>query len=360
MRARKILITQAIPGMIAADDVYTRDHHLVIAKDTVLTDRIITRLRFYSITELLILSDSDFIEPETKYIESTYYDELRSSEAFQRFHTAYLNTVNNYRATLNHIASHQDEIDTAHLLAEVNKLLHQCSSNIDVFHMLHCIRHYDDTTYLHSLNVALICNIMGKWLHFSPEELKVITLSGLLHDIGKLMIPSSILAKPARLTEEEFTTVKTHTIRGYNILKNRRIDKRIKQAALLHHERCDGSGYPYGFRGDQIDPYAKLVAIADVYDAMTCARVYRGPLCPFEVVSIFESEGLTKYEPQYIMTFLEGVVQTYINNHVRLSNQQIGEIIMINKTALSKPVVKVGDQYIDLSRTPDLSIEALL
>ncbi len=346
--------------MVAADDIYTRDHHLVIAKDTVLTDKIITRLEFYSIEELLILSDSELMAPETSYIETTFYDEIRNSEAFHRFHTAYRNTLTEYKDTLDQIVTHQAGIDVDSLLTDVSKLIYQCGTNIELFNMLHCIRNYDDTTYLHSLNVAIICNIIGKWLHFSPEEMEVITLCGLLHDIGKLLIPTTIISKPTRLTEEEFTTVKTHTLRGYNILKDKNIDNRIKIAALLHHERCDGSGYPYGFRAAQIEPFAKLVAIADVYDAMTCSRVYRGPLCPFEVVSIFESEGLSKYDPQYIMTFLEGIVQTYINNNVRLSNQQVGEIIMINKSALSRPVVRVGDQFIDLSRSRDITIEAIL
>ncbi len=360
MRVVKLLTSQAIPGMIAADDIYTKDHLMVIAKDTVLTDKIITRLEFYSITDILVLSDSELMDAETKYIETTFYGEIRKSEAFHRFHKAYQNTVNEYKYTFDNIVSNQAEIDVDHLLSDVSKILFQSSSNIELFNMLHCIRHYDDTTYLHSLNVSLICNIIGKWLHLSPEDLEVITLCGLLHDIGKLLIPSNIILKPARLTDEEFSTIKTHTLRGYNILKDKNIDKRIKLSALLHHERCDGSGYPYGFVGDQIDPFAKLVAIADVYDAMTCARVYRGPLCPFEVVNIFETEGLTKYDPKYIMTFLEGIVQTYINNNVRLSNQQEGEIIMINKSELSRPVVRVGTEYIDLTRSRNLSVEALL
>ena len=358
MRVVKILTAQAIPGMVAADDIYTKDHHLVIAKDTVLTDKIITRLKFYSIADILILSASESREAE--YIETTFYGEIRKSDAFQRFHKAYQNTMNAYKSTLDQVIIQQSELDVDHLLSDVSKILQQCGSNIELFNMLHCIRHYDDTTYLHSLNVSLICNIIGKWLHFSTEDLEVITLCGLLHDIGKLLIPSDIITKPARLTDEEFSTIKTHTLRGYHILKDKNIDRRIMLSALLHHERCDGSGYPYGFAGNQIDQFAKLVSIADVYDAMTCARVYRGPLCPFEVVNIFETEGLTKYDPKYIMTFLEGIVQTYIHNNVRLSNQQQGEIIMINKMDLSRPVVKVGDQYIDLSRSRDLSIEALL
>lgn len=359
MNIVKILISQALPGMIIAEDVYTKDNHLVIATETTLTDKIITRLEFYSITDISVYSNPKELD-KIVVEESSYFEKIKKSESFKRFHLAYKNTVNDFKKSLDQIVSEQKDIDTDHLLADASKILYHCDSNIELFNMLHCMRNYDDTTYVHSLNVALICNIIGKWLHFAPEDLEVITLAGLLHDLGKLMIPSNIITKPSRLTEEEFSTIKTHTIRGYNILKGKQIDPRIKHSALMHHERCDGSGYPYGFYGDQIDTFAKLVAIADVYDAMTCARVYRGPLCPFDVITIFESEGYSKYDPKFIMIFLEGIAQTYIHNSVKLSNDMTGEIILINKLELSRPVIKVGDTYVDLSKQRDIQIISLV
>jgi putative nucleotidyltransferase with HDIG domain len=360
MNIIKILINQAVPGMIVAEDIYTKDNHLVIGKETALTDRIITRLEFYSIIELSVYSIPSDEDADLFTDETTFYENIKKSEAFQRFHLAYQNTVNDFKLNLDNFVTGQKDFETEKLLHEAKDVLNQCRSNIEILNMLHCMRQYDDTTYVHSLNVALMCNIIGKWLQFSKEDLEVITLCGLLHDLGKLMIPSSIISKPAKLTEDEFSTVKTHTIRGYNLLKGKNIDPRIKHAALMHHERCDGSGYPYGFYSEQIDSFAKLVAIADVYDAMTCARVYRGPLCPFDVVAIFENEGYSKYDPKYIMTFLEGIVQTYIHNTVKLSNDVVGEIILINKLELSRPVIKVGNEYIDLSKKRDLQIASLV
>ena len=125
----------------------------------------------------------------------------------------------------------------------------------------------------------------------------------------------------------------------------------------MHHERCDGTGYPLSIEGNKIDKYAKIIAIADVYDAMTSARVYRGPLCPFKVISLFEQEGIQKYDAKYVLTFLECVVNTYLQNRVLLSNGVEGDIVYINKNMLSKPVVKSGAEYIDLSTKPDLQIQ---
>ncbi len=354
-----IRINQAIPGMVVAADVFTKDDHLVIAKETTLTDKIITRLEFYSILELWVYSITEKPDVAGFFEQTTYYDRIKQSESFKRFHLAYQKTVLQLKHSLDAIVSSQAEINTDELLKEATNIIVGIDSGIEVFDMLHCMRNYDDTTYIHSLNVAVICNIIGKWLQFSKKDLETITLCGLLHDIGKLMIPSQIITKPSKLTSEEYTTVKTHTTRGYSILKDKDIDPRIKYAALMHHERCDGSGYPYGFYSEQIDHFAKLVSIADVYDAMTCARVYRGPLCPFEVISIFETEGYTKYDPKYIMTFLEGIVQTYINNTVKLSDGNIGEIILINKLELSRPTVRIGDNYINLMKHRDLHIVAL-
>ncbi len=360
MKIEKILMNQAIPGMIVAYDVYTPDNHLIIAKDTALTDKMITRLKFYSILELSVYFTPQNIDYNITSETSTYYEIIKKSESFQRFHLAYMNTVQEYKHTLNSIVTDQVELHTDQLLEEINHIINQCNNNIELFHMLHCMRDYDDITFIHCLNVAIICNIIGKWLKFDSSDLEVITLCGLLHDIGKLFIPSNIILKPDQLTEEEFSTVKTHTIRGYNLLKAKSIDQRIKHSILMHHERCDGSGYPYGFYSEQIDDFAKLVSIADVYDAMTCARVYRGPLCPFEVISIFETEGYSKYDPKYIMPFLHGIVQTYIHTGVLLNNGMSGDIIMINKMELSRPVIKVQDTFIDLSKQRDLYITCVV
>ena len=128
----------------------------------------------------------------------------------------------------------------------------------------------------------------------------------------------------------------------------------------MHHERCDGSGYPFHLTSTQIDPFAKIVAIADVYDAMTSARVYRGPLCPFVAISLFENEGLQKYDANAVMTFLFNIVNTYLLNRVRLSNGMEGDIVFINRDHLAKQTVRIGDRYIDLSISSDLYIKKII
>ncbi|MGB8455478.1 MAG: HD-GYP domain-containing protein [Anaerocolumna sp.] len=357
MKKKRITIRQATPGMVAGEDVYTFNNQLIISEGTVLTDKIITRLKFYSISDFNII-----LEDEKKPVtaDKSHSQMIRESNEFKQFNTSFIESLQDFKGELNKVNTEDKTLDVSGLLDHTTQILSNSRNGIHVFDMLHCMREYDDLTYVHSINVSLIANVFGHWLKLPEKDIDVLTLSGLLHDIGKLTLPPEIINKQDRLTDSEYSTVKTHTIEGYQILKNKDVDLRVKYVALMHHERCDGSGYPNGFHGPRIDPFAKIIAIADVYDAMTSARVYRPALCPFEAISVFESEGLQKYDPQYIMIFLREIVQSYVGKRVRLSNKSVGEIRMINNHYLSKPIVQVGDRFIDLSKEHDLTVEAIL
>jgi HD-GYP domain-containing protein (c-di-GMP phosphodiesterase class II) len=128
----------------------------------------------------------------------------------------------------------------------------------------------------------------------------------------------------------------------------------------MHHERRDGSGFPFRIKNDQIDEIASIVTVANVYDSLTSRRTYRDPVCPFKVIEHFENEGIQKYEPNAIMTFLSNIVNTFIANTVMLSNGQKGDIIFVNPDHLSRPVVKCGEEYVDLAKNRKISIVAIV
>jgi HD-GYP domain-containing protein (c-di-GMP phosphodiesterase class II) len=346
-------------GMIIAEDVYTVDNRLIIPKNTAITDKIITRLKFYKINDISIAITE--VQPMvTTHIKVNYSETIKSSNEFKKFNNKYDKLIYDLKSQLLNTISQKVPIDTSLLLNQIKSIVAESRNGIHLFDILHCMPESDDITYIHSLNVALISNVLGHWLKFSEEELSTLTLGGLLHDIGKLVLPPEIMYKRDSLTDAEYATVKTHPIRGSQLLNNSNLNPHILNMVLMHHERCDGSGYPSGLRSSRIDSFAKIIAIADVYDAMTSARVYRPALSPFEAISIFESEGLQKFDPHYIMTFLEEIVQAYVGNRVRLNNKQEGEIVMINKQILSRPIIQVEDQFIDLSKDHSLSIAALL
>ncbi len=351
----RVMTDQAKAGMTVANDIYSSNDQLIISKDTVLDDRMITRLRLYHIFGILVYKKEKVVETSDSYIEL-----LRNTPEFKKFNRTYVNTINEVEDSFDHVLKGTSDFNIDELLVNTDRILKEGRNGAHVLEMLHGIRDYDDITYVHSLNVSLICNIFGGWLRLPEEDIRALTTAGLLHDIGKLLIPEEIITKDGKLTEEEFKIVKTHTIKGYQVVKDQPIDIRIKHSILMHHERCDGSGYPNGFVSEQIDKFAKIIAIADVYDAMTSNRRYRNAICPFDVVENFERDGFLKFDPGYLMVFMEHIVQSYLHNIVRLNDGREGEVIMINKLSLSRPVIKTGDNFVDLSKEHKLKIQKII
>ena len=384
MAAKRILTSRAAENMVVADDVYTTDDKLVIPEGTVLKEEIIKSLKEYGIFAIRIKVDEedgsipledDSEEEETKEIVETpkrrtqeeqqnYLRQIKESKEFEEFHSAFIDSVDNLKSLFNKVVMHNEEIDSKAILEDVENVVDKGRNGIHILDMLQCMRGYDDVTYVHSVNVAMLSNMIGRTVYpdISKEELDILTLSGLLHDIGKMMVPDNIIQKNGRLTLPEYNVVKTHVLFGNNILKGlKNLDPRVAEVAMRHHERCDGTGYPGGYRREQIEPFARIVAIADTYDAMTSDRVYRAALCPFDVIHMFEREGIVKFDVEFLLPFLEKAVQAYLNTEVKLSTNEVGKVIMINHNEYSKPVVQVGNEFYDLSKeSSDIVIDKVL
>ena len=359
---KRVVIKKLHPGMVLAEDVFTLDSNIrLLDKGTSITEKDIARLAFYSIIDVAIEDDpveEALNDPEKSGL--TYSDRLKLSPDFQEFKQDFEECATKFEHTITSILAGNKELDLDGLMTPIYSLLGQGRTVSNIFDMLHNLRLYDDATYTHCINVALISNILAQWLKWDESEIEVATQAGLLHDIGKLMIPDSIITKPGHLTDEEYNIIKTHPQKGYEAMKDFNVSTHVKNAALMHHERNDGTGYPFQLMGPQIDKFARAVAIADVYDAMTSARYYRGPLCPFIAISMFEEEGFHRYDPEMIIAFLHNIVNTYLLNTVRLNTGEIGEIIFVNSAHLSRPTVKVGNDYIDLSKCTDVYIQEII
>lgn len=367
-----------LPGMVTAIPVRTKRGQLIINPNVELTRTLISRLEFYGIASVQITENKQVATPmetpkDPAYFpakspvsapspvsDASYSQKLKSSPEFQRFQVDFTLRSQDLKNCFDAYLSDGGTVNKEELLSKTISLVSPKQTTLDVFDMLHNMRQVNDSTYAHSLNVAIISRIIGKWLHFSNEELDTLTLAGLLHDIGKTKIPDEVLNKDGKLTDEEFQMIRNHPKYGYDILKSQPLNSHIKKAALMHHERCDGSGYPMGLTMEEIDDYALIIAIADVYDAMTAARSYRAPLCPFEVIAEFEKDGLQKYKPKYILTFLENIANAYQNNRVMLSDGTSARVVLLNHRRLSKPLVQLDDgACIDLEKSP-LYIKAII
>lgn len=387
MASKRILTTRAKVNMVTSEDVYTTDNQLIIPKGTVLTEDIIAALKDYSVFAIRVDTGMDGVTPilineqeqETMAVDGSGEEltiepgileipedngipNTSETKEFREFESSFMESVDNLKSVFNSVVMKNEEIDTGLLLSDVKKVVSKGRNSFHILDMLQCMRGYDDVTYVHCMNVALLSNLIGRSVYpeISHEELEVLTLSGLLSDIGKILVPEEVINKTGRLTLPEYNLAKTHVFHGNNILKRLNLDPRIAEVAMRHHERCDGSGYPGGLRGEQIEEFARIVAIADTYDAMTTDRPYRPAICPFEVIHMFEREGLVKYDVKFLLQFLEKAAHAYVNTKVKLSTGETGRVIMINRKELSKPVVKVGDKYYDLSMETSIHIQNII
>ena len=395
--------SELTPGMITGAYVKTPTGQIIVHPGVTLTSALITRIVLYKIPAVTIFVEvtpapnpspaipenvsqksastelvfrNTQVKRETTLIKHTdkiaapahtggtanptYSQQVKLSSSFFSFEKSFAVSIGEITHYFSKVREGTISMDMKAIADALSALANVCHTSIDFFDMLHNMRQNNDSVYAHCLNVALISRQMGIWLKLSSEDIEILTIAGLFHDIGKLKLPLELLNKKERLTEEEFHLIKQHPQFGYDILKKQSIDPRVKKSALQHHERCDGSGYPLGLVTEEIDNFSQIIAIADVYDAMTAARAYRSPLCPFQVIAEFEKDGLQKYNPKYILTFLDQIAKTYQNNRVLLSNGKSANIVLLNDKHLSQPVVQLNDgACIDLSSS-ELFIKALI
>jgi HD-GYP domain-containing protein (c-di-GMP phosphodiesterase class II) len=230
-----------------------------------------------------------------------------------------------------------------------------------IYHLFYELKSKDEYTYRHTVCVGIIATLIGKWLDLSQEELYDLSLGATLHDIGKARVPSEILNKPGRLSQEEYREMKRHTVYGYRLLRDiPEISERAALIALQHHEREDGGGYPFSLRSEKIDRLAKIVAIADVYHAMSSSRVYHQAE-PFHIViSQMQNDVFGKFDPSIMLVFLYRIMDSLVGRRVLLSSGEEGTIIMVDPYEPLRALIKSEDTLIDLRLNRGLRISRVL
>ncbi|MCR5686764.1 MAG: HD-GYP domain-containing protein [Lachnospiraceae bacterium] len=343
------------PGTVVAEDVLDHKGNVIVKKNTALDKYLIQKLNIANITCINVKEPEDFL--------TTYFEKIKVSRTFKQFYEIYSKNFFEYKDMMQKFLKEKVPIDPNRLYEIIDDITSPFRhSKITILDMLTVLETAEvDFLYTHSINVALICNYTAKWFRLDEEDSKALVLCGFFYDIGKFVIPQDILLRQGRLSDEEFDLIKSHAVKGYQMLQMYDIDERIKLCALMHHERIDGSGYPKGLVDEQINQFAKIIAILDSYEAMTSYRSYRAPLCPFKVIEIFEKDGYGKYDTGCYMTFLERMVEEYIGKEVQLNDGTVCVVVLINKQRYSRPMVKTEDgKYIDLASQKNLSIVALV
>ncbi len=274
------------------------------------------------------------------------------------------NTLKNVSSSVEYIFTNSTNLkstSTNEINEYAKSLLEQVKLNNNMIKSIILSGSGDDSIYMHSVNVAVLSYLLGKWSNMPESKLHSLIYASLLHDFGKTKISKEIIDKPTQLTEEEYAIVKTHPVLAYNEIKDIPfISQSVLYGVLMHHERCDGSGYPLKLNGDQIHEFAKIIAIADTFDAINSNRAYKRREKPLHSLKIIKEESLNKLDYSLCNTFLKGLEGYYIGQEALLSNNSSCKIIQMNLNDIESPLVVSNDEFIDLSKSRDLSIIKLL
>ncbi|NVK22543.1 MAG: HD-GYP domain-containing protein [Kangiellaceae bacterium] len=253
-----------------------------------------------------------------------------------------------YEASHQHLTRVMDAVknDTAIDLEESRALVSQCVTSIlanpNAMFWLSRIKSQDEYTAEHCLRVSIMAIAFGKVLNFTQAELELIGLAGMLHDVGKMKVPNSILNKPDRLTPDEFKLMQEHSVLGYIFLKQHGgIEDAVCDVAHSHHERIDGKGYPRQLNASAITLFSKVIAIVDAYDAITSDRVYKKGLTPLEALGILFKERDSHFDRELVEKFIQMVGIYPPGSLVEMTNGETGIILAANTDQKLKPKIEI-------------------
>lgn len=326
---------------ILGKSIYDCYGRKLLSSGVTLTKNIINSIKKLDIYSLYIIDEysseeiEDIIKPELRVkaisvIKETFTDiervatvhkfEKRSMKDYSKKEQEYFNSIND--------------------IAE--ELLENVLSSHNVLLSLVDIKSMDDYTYAHCVNVAIISIVFGMSLNLRRRDLLYLCIGALIHDVGKVFVPQEILQKPGKLTPEEFEEIKKHPKLGYDFIRNSyNISAHSKLIVLQHHERFDGLGYPEGISGDKISYLARIVAIADVYDALTSDRPYKRAMCPSIALEYLMSNAGTLFDFNLVNVFCKIIIPYPKGTMVKLSNGDIGVVEKTLPNFPLRPIVKI-------------------
>lgn len=321
---RKVNV-DSISGGKLARTIFSPDGGVLLSEGVEVTNGFVERLKQYGIFEVYLKDDisagievKDVIEEQTRNEALVLVKKLMDDYQFSPI------------------------LDVSKVKIMVNKILGELLENDNILYNLSEIKSVDDYTFQHSVNVCILSLITGIGLGFDHRALKELGIGAMMHDIGKLCIPREILLKPSQLTVEEFEEIKKHTILGYELLKKSdQVDLTSAYIAFGHHERYDGSGYPLQLKDENIQICARIVAIADVYDALTSDRVYRKKLRSNEVYEYITTLGVHHFDPKIIESFVKYVSIYPVGTGVLLNTGERGIVLRDNRLMPTRPVIRI-------------------
>jgi HD-GYP domain-containing protein (c-di-GMP phosphodiesterase class II) len=338
---RLIPIEVAKTGDCLAKSIFDDEGRILLREGVPLTEAFLTRIKRLQIYSLYIQdSYSDAV------IEDVIKPELRQNAikaVKQAFHSFEKHTLNPNSTSSNEKKFAKEKQAYFQSIGSIAKdIIEEIISKKNVMISLVDIKSMDNYTYQHSVNVAILSLVLGVQLQLTQSELYALCMGALIHDIGKVLIPKGIVLKPGALTDEEFKIIKEHTTKGYDYLRGcLDISATSRIVALQHHEKINGQGYPDNLKDKSINRFARIVAIADVYDALTSDRTYRKAMCPNDAVEYILSHGDTHFDYEMVKVFSKTVIPYPPGTLVKLSNGDVAVVTDVFPNFALRPEVKV-------------------
>lgn len=341
----KLHVIEISPGDRLKNDIFNQFGVLILHKGTELTSDAIVKLMQHGI---------DYIDIEPRTMDIDRNSNVSNNPA-KKVAPLFDEAVDGFEGIFLEALS-SGTFDEARVDKLLQPLVNELVGQKDVVSLLLLLDNSDNYTYNHSMQVGMLSYYIATWLGYPKEEAYKIGKAGYLIDIGKCMISQDILSKPGKLTPEEFEEVKRHTLYGYEIIFNSTGDEISALAALQHHEREDGSGYPKGLRKEEIHPYAKIAAVADVYTAMTSNRVYQSKQELLTVLRELNALSFGKLSPEPTQALISHLLPNFIGKKVLLNSGEVGSIVMTNQTDFFRPLIQTDSRFVDLSKEREMSI----
>lgn len=333
----RIVETKSVPpGTILAKTIYNGSGQILLQEGVELNDRMIKRLKDLNILYI--------------YIEDERTADIRYKESIPR--ELKQKAIKTIEATFQQIDLNASTASSIVLekaskkfVDTIRQLLNEIKSNEELLSLLSDVLTYDEYIFTHSYNVTLYSLAIGLELDLPEKELETLGLGAILHDVGKINIPDEILLKPGKLTDDEFEIVKQHSEVGFQLLKNvHNLSLLVAHSAYQHHERLNGSGYPRGIKGNEIHLFGKIIAVADVFDAVTSNRVYRKAMLPHNGLEILFAGSGTLFEEKIVNAFRRSVVIYPTGMTVQLSNGLKGVVSNQNHGLCDRPIIRILEE----------------
>ncbi|MFD2672421.1 HD-GYP domain-containing protein [Marinicrinis sediminis] len=321
-------------GMVLAKTIFSESGQTLIREDVKLTRRMIDTLQHLGINFVYVRdARTSDVEVKEMLTEQTRMKAMKTIK--EEFHKIGIKD----RKFTSSIISPEF---TKSFKSTVQDILNDIMNSEGAVHFLTDIYIFDHYIFQHSLNVTCYTLLLARSQDYNQQQLAEIGLGAILHDIGKLKLPMDILQKPGSLTDEEYALVKEHTVIGFDMLRKMHdIPLLCSHCAFQHHERMDGTGYPRGIKGDEMHPYAKMIAIADVFDALTTNRSYRKAMLPHEAIEVLYAGAGTLFDLDLVDAFKYVITLYPTGIPVKLNDGTEGIVVGQNKGMPSRPVVRV-------------------